>query len=59
VLIQRAKATSFPWLMSNVIDNQTGNPLVFLKSSNIGEEIEEYFLNCMVFYISRPTGNVV
>lgn len=27
VLSERVSETSFPWLMSNVIDNETGRPL--------------------------------
>ncbi|KZR97668.1 Uncharacterized protein APZ42_007325, partial [Daphnia magna] len=33
VLMQRAQATTFPWLMSNVIDNETRRPLAEGKCS--------------------------
>jgi len=33
MLVQRAGMTSFPWLMSNVIDNETGKPLANGKGS--------------------------
>ena len=28
--MQRVRATTFPWLMSNVIDNETRRPLVLI-----------------------------
>jgi hypothetical protein len=34
VLKQRVEATTFPWLMSNVIDNETRRPLVRIEKIN-------------------------
>ena len=35
ILQERVEKTSFPWLMSNVIDNETGRPLADGKVSHI------------------------
>ena len=34
-LIERVEKTNFPWLMSNVIDNETGRPLADGKVTHI------------------------
>ena len=35
ILQERVEKTNFPWLMSNVIDNETGQPLADGKVSHI------------------------
>lgn len=35
VLMEHAEKTTFPWLISNVIDNETGRPLAEGKVSHI------------------------
>ena len=35
ILNERVEKTNFPWLMSNVIDNETGRPLADGKVSHI------------------------
>jgi hypothetical protein len=53
-LMERVEKTTFPWLMSNVIDNETGQPLADGKVSHIiewcGRKIG------LVYY--HPTGKV-
>ena len=34
-LLERVEKTNFPWLMSNVIDNETGQPLADGKVTHI------------------------
>jgi 5'-nucleotidase len=35
--MEHAEKTAFPWLMSNVVDNETGRPLAEGKVSHIVE----------------------
>jgi len=57
MLVQRAGETSFPWLMSNVIDNETGKPLANGKGSHV-IDWHGIRIGVVIIYISLISLNI-